>query len=181
MDVILEKDKNLNEETARHWDEVATRSYQFDRNPRQAKAVEALTPEALLEFYEWHFSGGGQGRRKLATWVYGNQFKVGEGGEAVRVEGGGNGEAERAEGEEEEEGEGVGEKGMEEGGGANGSTSSTSNGNINGTRSSSSSSSCARKVVVIEDYHEFKRCMPVLPMRRAAHPVAAAALGSSKL
>lgn len=162
MDLILEKDKNLNEETARHWDEVATRSYLFDRNAKQAAAVEALTPATLLEFYDRHFSGGGQGRRKLSTWVYGNQFKVGEEGA-----GGGRKGGEGAEGGEGGEGEGEGEK-------TDDSSSSIDNG-------SSSGGGSAREVIVVENYYEFKRSMPLLPMRKVTHPVSTAAVGSSKL
>lgn len=40
---LLEKDKNLNEETSRHWGEILGRSYVFDRSARDAEAVGQLS------------------------------------------------------------------------------------------------------------------------------------------
>ena len=40
---LLEKDKNLNEETSRHWDEILGRAYVFDRSVRDAETVGQLS------------------------------------------------------------------------------------------------------------------------------------------
>jgi len=40
---LLEKDKNLSEETARHWGEISGRSYVFDRSVRDAEVVGRLS------------------------------------------------------------------------------------------------------------------------------------------
>lgn len=137
--MILEKDKNLNEETARHWNEIFSRAYRFDRNVKEAAAVSALTVTELLEFYDTHFSHRAPGRRKMVTWVHGNQFPI-EGDGGAKVEGG-------------ESGEGVGGIGSKK--------------EIYG-----------REIVVIEDCNDFKRCMPLLPLRK---PVKMVAVKPSKL
>lgn len=43
VDSLLEKDKNLTEETRRHWSEISTRTYRFDRNLRDAATVGRLS------------------------------------------------------------------------------------------------------------------------------------------
>ncbi|CAN0000274.1 unnamed protein product, partial [Ectocarpus sp. 4 AP-2014] len=76
VESLLEKDKNLNQETLRHWGEIASRKYVFDRSARAAAAVGSLTLTDLVEFYDRHFSLGGAGRRKMAAWVHGNQHMI---------------------------------------------------------------------------------------------------------
>lgn len=118
VDLIMEKDKNLSQETARHWDEVLCRAFFFDRDAKEAAITSTLTPADLLEFYDRYFAPRGEGRRKMATWVHGNQFPI-NGAEGAA----GDGENER-EGRE------------------------------------------GRGVVMIHDYNEFKRSMPLLPLRK---------------
>ena len=43
MQSLLQKDKNLDEETSRHWGEIRDRSYVFDRRARDAQAVGQLS------------------------------------------------------------------------------------------------------------------------------------------
>lgn len=55
VESLLEKDKNLTEETRRHWGEIAGRSYMFDRSLKDAAAVGGLsqvrgaTPRVSME------------------------------------------------------------------------------------------------------------------------------------
>lgn len=149
VDLILEKDKNLNQETARYWDEIASRSYLFDRNIKEAAMVASLTPTDLLGFYDEHFSADGARRRKLATWVYGNQHqdaeKGGQGEGAGGVEKEAVGVAEEGEGGAEGEGEG-GEK----------------------SDVGSADASCRkREVIAVTNLIDFKRSMPLLPLRKS--------------
>lgn len=140
VDLILEKDKNLNQETARYWDEIASRSYLFDRNTKEAAMVASLTPADLLGFYDEHFSADGARRRKLATWVYGNQHQDAEK----------DGQGEGAEGVEKEAvgvaGEGGGEK----------------------SDVGSADAICRkREVIAVTNLIDFKRSMPLLPLRKS--------------
>lgn len=159
VDLILEKHKNLNQETARHWTEIVNRTYNFDRNVEDAAVMASLTLPELLDFYDRHFSVGGAGRRKLASWVYGNQYKIGEEEKQSQEEEGSGGD-EKAEGAE---GGGVSSKSVAEG-----------DVKVDGFGK--------RELVIVDEYNGFKRSMPLLPLKRPT-PVAltAAAMKPSKL
>lgn len=127
----------------------------------------------LLEFYDRHFSLGGAGRRKLSTWVYGNQHAMITGMAAAGEEEGGEGEDEAA--------DSVQEVGATEGAAADcarddagvAAAAAAAGGSSGGGR-------LARKVMMIEDYTDFKRSMPLLPLRKPT-PVQAVDLDQSKL
>ncbi|CAM9681173.1 unnamed protein product [Choristocarpus tenellus] len=78
VDRLLEKDKNLSEETSRYWDEISSRTYRFDRAKEEASAVRSCTKSGMLSFLDLHLLPGGAGRRKLSVWVHGNQHPVDE-------------------------------------------------------------------------------------------------------
>eukprot|EP00640_Fibrocapsa_japonica_P000489 CAMPEP_0113948168 /NCGR_PEP_ID=MMETSP1339-20121228/68882_1 /TAXON_ID=94617 /ORGANISM="Fibrocapsa japonica" /LENGTH=1055 /DNA_ID=CAMNT_0000955109 /DNA_START=417 /DNA_END=3580 /DNA_ORIENTATION=+ /assembly_acc=CAM_ASM_000762 len=65
----LEKDTRLNEETGRHWAEISTRKYNFERWPKEARVTSALTQAQLVAFVDRHFTLGSPDRRKLAVHI----------------------------------------------------------------------------------------------------------------
>ncbi|KAI9355143.1 Metalloenzyme, LuxS/M16 peptidase-like protein [Zopfochytrium polystomum] len=67
----LEKDKNLNQETSRHWGHIASHVYDFDLNARTAALVKTITKPALLEFYETHIAPSSPRLRKLSVHLRG--------------------------------------------------------------------------------------------------------------
>lgn len=157
VDMIVEKDKNLTEETSRHWSEIASRAYLFDRNVREAATVASLTPEDLLEFYDDNFSKQGARRRKVSTWVYGNQHSIEDDG--VK-------EGEGSSGLDVVLRSGAGLKASQ-----NGDVRTCQNGDkVDGKNCGTDGENGGdeRQVVVIEDCVEFKRSMPLLPLRKTA-------------
>lgn len=163
VDLILEKDKNLNQETARYWEEIACRAYMFDRDVNEANEVATLTIPEVLAFYDWHFMVGGERRRKLACWVHGNQHPV-----ISACSRGANGKPkEKVEGEEDGGLNGGAEGGKE----ALPLAADAADVDVEGHD--------ARKVIMIEDYNGFKRSMPLLPLRKL--PASAVLKKPSKL
>eukprot|EP00752_Nemacystus_decipiens_P012492 g11064.t1 len=162
VESLVEKDKNLYEEASRHWSEIADRSYEFDRPFRDAEAVEGLSQGDLLEFYDRHFSLGGAGRRKLSTWVYGNQHAMPTATASAGKQEGGQGENEAAYSVKEvDAGDGADAHCAEDDAAvARADAGAAADGGSSGSRQ------LARKVVVIEDHTDFKRSMPLLPMRK---------------
>eukprot|EP00903_Cladosiphon_okamuranus_P017869 g16444.t1 len=173
VESLLEKDKNLNEEASRHWKEITDRSYTFDRFFKDAAVVQGLSQGDLLEFFDHHFSLGGAGRRKLSTWVYGNKHKVPTDIPTAGEEEGGEGEDEAVDTVKEVDAA----KGADADSAADdagvAAAVAAGGGLSNGGR-------FARKLVVIEDYSEFKRSMPLLPLRKPT-PVQALLVDHSKL
>lgn len=166
VDIMLEKDKNLTEETSRHWSEISSRAYLFDRNVREAATVASLTPGDLLEFYDVNFSKRGARRRKVSTWVYGNQHSIE--GDGVKEGGGSSGLDGML-----PSGTGVNGAGLEAS--QNGDVRICHNGDkvdgkIFGTDGDNGGDEMQqqRQIVVIEDCVEFKRSMPLLPLRKTA-------------
>lgn len=168
VESYLERDKNLNEETSRHWGEIADRTYLFDRGVRQATAVGALSLDDLLGFYDRHFAADGPGRRKVSAWVHGNQHPVGGGGAGGGEKDGAVDTASAAEEGGEERSGGTGGEEESAGEGASGEDSDGGGGGGGG------SVGIARKVVVVGDYDEFKRSMPLLPAPKPSRAAAAA-------
>ena len=159
VDTVLEKDKNLNQETARYWDEISSRSYLFDRNVQEAAMVASLTSGDILEFHDLNFSMRGAGRRKVSTWVYGNQHRMEDDDGGEEVESGGEASISK------EGSKGAGLETFRDDGCIEEGQQSQAEGGENGKVHK-------RPVVIIGDYSEFKRSMPLLPLRSPA-PVAA--------
>lgn len=85
-----ERPKRLNALTSRHWDEIATEAYSFDRgacnffsnatNPLRCCAVRSdvvevaalreLSKQDVLNFFDEHVATGSAGRRRLSVRVY---------------------------------------------------------------------------------------------------------------
>ena len=74
----LEKDDGLSDEAWRHWHEIADYRHCFNRNELEADAMRGITFEALLAWYEAHFTPGAAKRRRLAIHVQSQQAPTGE-------------------------------------------------------------------------------------------------------
>ena len=71
VDLKLEKDKRLREETARWWNELVPHgTYDFERGARDASVVAELTLAQLLECWHSHFARTSPTRRKLSAQVF---------------------------------------------------------------------------------------------------------------
>ncbi|KAJ3054883.1 Insulinase (Peptidase M16) [Rhizophlyctis rosea] len=66
---LLEKDKNLAQESSRLWSHVSSRYYYFDQHMHDADLVKQLSKEDVLSFYEEHLAVGASKRRKLSVHV----------------------------------------------------------------------------------------------------------------
>jgi len=73
---ILEKDKNLNEESSRHWRQIRMGSYFFDRAPALAERVATLTHGEIITFFETYLLASSPHRVKFSAQVFGNQHPV---------------------------------------------------------------------------------------------------------
>jgi len=69
--VKREKDKNLNQETARWWQEIHQHTYRFQKEKLEIEVLEKLTSKELLLFFSEYFSKTGRKRRKFSCQLYG--------------------------------------------------------------------------------------------------------------
>lgn len=116
----------------------------------------------LLEFYDRHLSAGGAGRRKLSSWVYGNQHSMPTtstpaAGMAAAVAAAATGERGG------QEGEGGGQGGTAKGGVQEDGIAATADGAV---ADGGGGGRPVREVVTVEDYTDFKRSMPLFPLRK---------------
>lgn len=65
----LEADNNLSTETSRHWKEIESNEYDFDRVHKEVQCLAAMTKVELLEFYRSHH---GEQERMLSIQIIGN-------------------------------------------------------------------------------------------------------------
>jgi len=71
LDIKLEKDKKLREESSRYWAEIVPYgTYDFERDQRDAKAIEALSKQTLSNFWRETFARESPNRRKLSSQVF---------------------------------------------------------------------------------------------------------------
>jgi len=73
---ILEKDKNLNEESNRYWKEIQKSAYHFDRNQALAALVESLTQETIVQFYRTYVVHSSTTRMKLSSQIFGSSHAL---------------------------------------------------------------------------------------------------------
>ncbi|TPX70225.1 hypothetical protein SpCBS45565_g01950 [Spizellomyces sp. 'palustris'] len=66
---MLEKDKNLGQESHRLWTHVSSRYYNFDQHIEDADLVKCVTQDSLLEFYDTFIALSAPERRKLSVHV----------------------------------------------------------------------------------------------------------------
>jgi len=75
-----EKDKTLGQEARKHWNEITTHAYIFDRAELTVNILkEDVTRAKLLAFFDEKLRVGGRMRSKLSVHIYGKQFPVPEG------------------------------------------------------------------------------------------------------
>uniref|UniRef100_A0A8C4NB61 Insulin-degrading enzyme n=2 Tax=Eptatretus burgeri TaxID=7764 RepID=A0A8C4NB61_EPTBU len=65
----LEKPKKLWSESAKHWGEIISQQYDFDRDNKEVKHLRTLTKEDILQFYEEVLVVGAPHRRKISVHV----------------------------------------------------------------------------------------------------------------
>ncbi|KAI9096425.1 Metalloenzyme, LuxS/M16 peptidase-like protein [Phlyctochytrium arcticum] len=66
---MLEKDKNLGQESHRLWTHVSSRYYHFDQHVADAERVKQIPQEQLIRFYNSYISPSSTTRRKLSVHV----------------------------------------------------------------------------------------------------------------
>ncbi|GMH47195.1 hypothetical protein TrRE_jg322 [Triparma retinervis] len=72
VEKLLEKDKNLNEESGRYYAYISRRTYTFQRASQLAERIRTSVGKGeVLAFFDDVMRRGGKGRRKLTTMVYG--------------------------------------------------------------------------------------------------------------
>lgn len=81
--IKLQEDNKLSEEVTRHWSEITTDEYEFDRAHKEVECLATITKTELLEFYRTHY---GDAERKLSVQVIGNS----SGEDCENVNGGGD-------------------------------------------------------------------------------------------
>ncbi|KAK0085743.1 hypothetical protein PV325_004480 [Microctonus aethiopoides] len=64
-------DIHLKEEVSRHWSEIVSKYYMFDRSSREVEAIELITIEQLCNWMNQHIAGG-EKWRKLSIQIVGN-------------------------------------------------------------------------------------------------------------
>ncbi|KAI4330509.1 hypothetical protein MLD38_028795 [Melastoma candidum] len=73
IDLKLEKDKNIWEETRFYWSEISNGTLKFDRRESEVAMLRQLKKEDLLDFFEKYVKVGGPKKKTLSVRVYGNQ------------------------------------------------------------------------------------------------------------
>jgi secreted Zn-dependent insulinase-like peptidase len=65
-----EKDKQLGEETTRHWNEICFRQYKFFRREENIKALEKVTQKDLIIFFNKYISNQSDLKKRLIVQVF---------------------------------------------------------------------------------------------------------------
>jgi insulysin len=68
---MLEKSKNLGEESSKHWGVITNRSYHFTRLQEIAEEVVTITKHDVMRFFDRHVLAESPYRRKLSTQIFG--------------------------------------------------------------------------------------------------------------
>jgi insulysin len=68
---MLEKNKNLGEESSKHWGVITNRSYHFTRLQEIAEEVISLTKNDVMRFFDRHVLAESPYRRKLSVQIFG--------------------------------------------------------------------------------------------------------------
>ncbi|KAF3769957.1 hypothetical protein M406DRAFT_248220 [Cryphonectria parasitica EP155] len=66
---LLEKTKNLDEETNRLWGQVSNEYYDFDLPQKAASQVKQLTKQEMVDFFDHYISPTSPARAKLSVWM----------------------------------------------------------------------------------------------------------------
>jgi insulysin len=68
---LLEKNKNLGEESSKHWTVISNQTYRFQRLQEIAEEARKLTLHDVLRFFDRYVAGDSPFRRKLSVQVFG--------------------------------------------------------------------------------------------------------------
>jgi len=71
IEMKTERDKQLAQETNRHWAEIVKRTYRFGRVKEEVAALKEVTLEDVREFFDRHLAATAPMRRKLSSRVVG--------------------------------------------------------------------------------------------------------------
>jgi secreted Zn-dependent insulinase-like peptidase len=69
IEKVLQQDKNLTQETNRHWTEICSGAYTFDRREQTAAVLKTLTLQQILEFMDEFVVSGAAKRRAFCSQV----------------------------------------------------------------------------------------------------------------
>ena len=75
VEKMLEKPKNLDQESARYWEEIKSATYLFDRKERLAKHLRSVDLSECLKFFDLHLSASSAERRKCSSQFFGKGTK----------------------------------------------------------------------------------------------------------
>jgi secreted Zn-dependent insulinase-like peptidase len=75
IEKLLEKPKNLDQESMRHWEEIKNAFYLFDRNERLAKHLRNVKLSDCTEFFDLFIAAQSGERRKVSSQLYGKGTK----------------------------------------------------------------------------------------------------------
>ena len=70
---LLEKNKNLGEESSKYWNVIYNHTYMFKRLALIAAEVKLITVEEVLQFYDKNIVKGAPERKKLCVQVFAEQ------------------------------------------------------------------------------------------------------------
>ncbi|GAB5034980.1 zinc peroxisomal-like [Nannochloropsis oceanica] len=86
----LEREKRLEQQAGRHWEEISLGEYKYDRPQKEAALLRQLTKQNVVSFYRSFLLSQGPSRRLLTTQVYPQKMmEGGRGGgkEEVKIDG----------------------------------------------------------------------------------------------
>ena len=69
IEKILQKDKNLSQETARHWAEISCSAYEFDRREATAAVLKSIAKQQVVEFMDTFLVPGAPQRKAFCSQV----------------------------------------------------------------------------------------------------------------
>jgi secreted Zn-dependent insulinase-like peptidase len=69
IEKVLQQDKNLTQETNRHWTEICSSAYTFDRREQTAAVLKTLTLQQILAFMDDCIVPGAAQRRAFCSQV----------------------------------------------------------------------------------------------------------------
>ena len=74
IDLKLEKDKKLRQESGRYWSEIPLGTYDFERSELDAEALKAITKADVRAFWDEHLAGAPR-RRRLSSQVFASRHR----------------------------------------------------------------------------------------------------------
>ncbi|KAH8744626.1 hypothetical protein F5883DRAFT_722196 [Diaporthe sp. PMI_573] len=67
--ILLEKLKNLDQDTYRIWDQITTEYYDFELSTKTAERVNELTKQGMVDFFKKHINPASPERTKISVWM----------------------------------------------------------------------------------------------------------------